>query len=85
MKDKIIKDYIDKLTIDDIKKYSNLKNINLSDSETIIIFTYIKKYYQDVLKGNDELIIKNLKEKLSLNTFKELYRVYLDYKIKYLK
>ena len=35
--------------------------------------------------GNPIKIINELKEKLEPNTFKEAYKLYLEYKIKYLK
>ncbi len=81
----LIKEYLKKITVDDIKKYAKKKNIDITDNEALILFTYAKKYYQDILNGKDETIIKELKEKLSPNTFKEAYKLYLEYKIKYLK
>ena len=81
----LISEYIKKMSIDDIKNFANKKNVNISDADAIILYTYTKKYYQEILKGNDKEIIKELKEKLSPNTFKEVYKLYLEYKIKYLK
>ena len=81
----LIKEYINKLTIDDIKNYANKKNISITEYDAIILYTYAKKNYQDFLKGNDEIIINELKEKLNPNTFKEAYKLYLEYKIKYLR
>ena len=83
MKDYLISEYIKKLTIDDIKNYAKLKNIIITESDAIILYDYAKKYYQELING-DEIIIKELKAKLSPNTFKEAYRLYLEYKIKYL-
>ena len=85
MQEYLIKEYIKKLTVDDVKNFASLKNINISDSEAIILYNYAKKYYLDILNGKDDFIIKELKEKLSSNTFKEAYKLYLEYKIKYLK
>ncbi len=81
----LIKEYINKLTIDDIKNYANKKNISITEYDAIILYTYAKKYYQDFLEGNDEIIINELKEKLNPSTFKEAYKLYLEYKIKYLR
>ena len=80
-----IKEYIKKLTVNDIKKFAKLKNINISDSEALILYTYAKNNYQDFLNGNDDLLIKEIKNKLNPDTFKEAYKLYLEYKIKYLK
>ena len=80
----LIKEYIKKMSVDDIKKYAKTKNIIISDNDAFILFTYAKNHYEDFLNGNDDLLIKDLKEKLSPNTFKECYKLYLEYKIKYL-
>ena len=85
MQEYLIKEYIKKLTIDDIKNFARLKNINITDTDAIILYSYAKKHYEDFLNGNDENLIKKIKEKLSANTFKEAYKLYLEYKIKYLK
>ena len=84
MKDYFIKDYIKKLTVNDIKRFAQNKNISITDAEAIILYTYAKNYYEELINGNQE-IIKELKEKLSSNTFKAAYKLYLEYKIKYIK
>ena len=83
MKDYLIIEYVKKLTIDDIKNFAKLKNINISDSDSIILYTYIKNHYQELL-NNDSKIIKEIKDQLNPDTFKEAYKLYLEYKIKYL-
>ena len=85
MKEYLIKDYISKLTVDDIKTFANKKNITIADTDAIILYTYAKNNFQDFFNGNDDLLIKELKEKLNPDTFKEAYKLYLEYKIKYLK
>ena len=81
----IISEYIKKITVNDIKNFANKKNINLTNTDAIILYTYMKNHYQDFLNGNDEEIIKEIKNKITPNTFKEAYKLYLEYKIKYLK
>ena len=85
MKEKIIKDYINKLTINDISNFAKLKNININDTDLIILYNYVKKHYQDFLNGNDTNLVKEIKDKINPVTFKEVYKLYLEYKIKYLK
>ena len=84
MQEYLIKEYIKKLNIDDIINFAKKKNIDLSYNDATILYTYAKKYYQEFLNGNEESIIKELKSKLSPNTFREAYKLYLKYKIKYL-
>ena len=81
----LIREYIKKLTVDDIMSFAILKNITITDKEAIILYSYAKNHYEDFLSGNDQVLIKELKEKLSPNTFKDAYKLYLEYKIKYLK
>ena len=80
----LIDEYIKKMNIQDIINYANKKGINIPYSDAMIIYSY-KDYYQEFIKGNPKEIIKELKEKLSPNTFKEAYKLYLEAKIKYLK
>ena len=80
----LIKEYIKKLTVNDIKKYAKKKNIEISDNDALILYTYAKNHYEDFFNGNDDLLIKELKDKLSNSVFREAYKLYLEYKIKYL-
>ena len=80
----LIKEYIKKLTINDIKTFAKKKNINISDYDSLILLDYAKNHYNDFLNGNDTKLINELKNKLSPNIFKEAYKLYLEYKIKYL-
>ena len=84
MNEYLIKEYIKKLENDDIKKFAKKKNISITDTDAIILYTYAKNHYQEILDGNDKLVIKELRNKLNSNTFKEAYKLYLEYKIKYL-
>lgn len=81
----LIKEYIKKMSLEDIKTFAKKKNIIITDTDAIILYTYAKNHYQEIMEGNDDKIIKELKNKLSPNCFKEAYKLYLEYKIKYLK
>ena len=82
MKDYLIIEYVKNLTVDDVKNFAKLKNINISDSDAIILYNYAKNHYQELL-NNDSKIIKEIKDQINPNTFKEVYKLYLEYKIKY--
>ena len=85
MQEYLISEYIKKMNIQDIINFSKKKNIAITYSEAMILYTYAKKYYKEFLHDNPTNIIKELKDKLSPNTFKEAYKLYLEAKIKYLK
>lgn len=85
MKEYLISEYIKKMSAQDIINFAKKKNINISYSEAMILYSYAKKYYKEFINDNPENIIKELKDKLSPNTFREAYKLYLEAKIKYLK
>lgn len=78
----LIEKYIDKLTIEDIKKYvSNNFNV-INDYEIIIIYDYIKKRWQEIY-DNDPKVWTDLKKELSERTYNEALKLYK--KFEYLK
>lgn len=78
----IIRDYINKLTEQDIIEYSKRKNIELNDDEVKILYLYAKNYWREFYKGYPKDLIEELKEKLRPQTFKTLYKIYIDLKQK---
>ena len=85
MQEYLISEYIKKMDVEDIINFAKKKNIEIPYSDAMILYNYAKKYYKEFINSNPENIIKELKEKLSPNAFKEAYKLYLEAKIKYLK
>ena len=78
----IIKNYIEKLTEEDIKKYAKNYNIDIKDDECKILYLYAKNYWKEFYKGNPKDLILELKEKINKNAFNKLYKLYIDLKKK---
>ena len=78
----IIRDYVNKLTEEDIINFCNKKEIIIDDNETKILYLYAKNYWKEFYKGNPNEIILELKEKLNENAFNKLYNLYIDLKKK---
>lgn len=76
----IIKDYINKLTEEDIIRYGKKKNINISKEDSKTLYVYAKNYWREFYKGNPTELINELKESLQEDTFNKLYNLYLDIK-----
>ena len=76
----IIRDYIKKLTEEDIIKYGKRKNIDISNEDSKILFVYAKNYWREFYKENPTELINELKEKLEPKTFNDLYKIYMDLK-----
>lgn len=79
----LIKKYIPKLTTDDIKNYAKSKNISLTDSETLIIYNFIKTNYMEILNGNEEKLL-SLKKTLREDLYNTIINLYKENKNKYL-
>ena len=82
MYDKLIKEYINKITETEIKNYAKKRNILLTNDEAKIIYLYIKNYWQTFYKEDPTELFKELKEKLQPNTYSELIKLYKEYKNK---
>jgi len=81
----IIKDYISKLTEEDIIKYGKRKNIDISNNDSKILYMYAKNYWKEFYKDNPTDIINEIKEKINPDTFNKLYKIYINLKNKYSK
>ena len=83
MKGQLIKNYINKLSIQDINSLAIKNNINLTDNELNFIYNQIKNNYNDLLYGDSTYIFKNLKENVSDNNYNKIKELYTNYKNKY--
>ncbi len=84
MQEYLIGEYIKKMSVEDICNFAKKKGIEITNSEATILYSYAKRYYHELINGTPAPIIKELKTKLSPNTFKEAYKLYLEAKLKYL-
>ena len=76
-----IYEYINRLRYEDVVNFCNYKNISVSDSELQVIYSYIKNDYKRFF--NDPTVVLNeVKNKVSDNTFKEIMILYDKYKNK---
>lgn len=78
----LIKEYVDKLTENDIKKYAKAYNIDINDDETKILYLYAKNYWKEFYHSEPKELLEELKEKLRPSTYDTLYKFYKDLKNK---
>ena len=79
----LIKKWIPNITPTIIKEYGEKIGIKLKDSETTILYQFIKKNYSEILDGNENSF-KELKEQLNPNIYQKLLNLYQQSKEKYL-
>ena len=77
----LLKEYINKLSKDKIKEISIKNNINLTNNELDILYTYIKERYLDFIKEPDNIIYE-VKEKITNKNYIKLLNIYNQYKDK---
>lgn len=80
MYEKMLEKYINKLTKEDILKFSYTQNVKLTHEELDIIYFYIKEYWKQIVKSDPTSIFMELKEKLSTNVYNKMIELYNKYK-----
>ncbi len=83
MKDKLIKNYISKITKTDILEFAKKNDINLNDNELEYIYNIIKNQYQEILYGDFNNIFKNLKNNINNDSYQKIVKLFFIYKEKY--
>lgn len=80
---KIIENYINTtLNPSIIKDYASNNNFNISSSESIILYNFIKENYKSILNGNSEVLFK-LKLLIREDLYEEVIKLYNYYKNKF--
>lgn len=81
--DSLIKQYVNKMTINNINDFAVKNNINLCENELNLLLELAKNNYQDILTGNDEIVKKKLKNNLAEENYQKIIKLYTEYKEKY--
>lgn len=79
MYENIIKNYVDKLTKEDIINYSKKEDIFLNDNEINVIYYEIKNKWKQLYNGNTR-VITNLENKINNKAYNKLIDLYNTYK-----
>ena len=76
----LIKEYIKKITEEDIYNFALKEGITLLDKEKKIIYVYLKNYWQVFLNEEATFLFEELKEKLEPKTYNKILELYDKYK-----
>lgn len=77
----LIQKYINTITIEDIKNFAIKNKMPISDNEALIIYNFIKKYYNEVLNKNDQIFLL-LKDKVRPQVYNNIIDLYNKNKTK---
>ena len=83
MKNKLLKNYISKLTKKDVNDFAVKNDIILNDSELDIIIGIIKSDYDELLYGNSDNVFNKLKNNVSSDNYDKIINLFFLYKKKY--
>ena len=75
----LVRKYIIFLKPQDIINYAKKQKVDLSNDEVMIIYRYLKKYYNELLDKNTESFVI-LKKSLRSDLYNKLVELYNSYK-----
>ncbi len=82
---KLIGNYVNKMTINDVKNFALSNNINLNNTELDIVYNTIKKNWYTLIYGDYTSIFNNIKDKFDTDTYKKIEELFFYFKNKYQK
>ncbi len=84
MKEKLISEYVKRMTIDDVNNFALKNGIILKDDEIKLIYDHIKTNWHTIVFGNPRGILDDLKSKLDNNSYQKIEALYVYFKNRYL-
>lgn len=78
----LIKNYINKLSIDNLREFAFKNNINLTDIELKYLLTLVKENFDDILI-NENKYLNMLKNNININEYEKIKELFLYYKNRY--
>lgn len=79
----LVKNYVSKMTREDVVKFSTKKGIILSEAEVDFVYRFVKKNYE-ALYANPNIDLTKYKCHFSEENFTKLMKLVSEYKSKYL-
>lgn len=83
MKDQLIKQYIDRITTNDVDRFARSYGINLTEDELAILYRTVKNDWRTIIYGNPRAILDNLKKTLEPFTYQKMEEIYIHFKDKF--
>lgn len=84
MKERLLQQYVNRLTIDDVKNFAYQNGIDLTDEELKWIYDKVIAEWHTIAFGNPRSILDELKAKVSLNSYQKIENLYIHFRNRYL-
>ena len=79
----LIKQYINKITINNINDFAIKNNINLNEKELNVLYDVSKNRFEEVLYKDDSNVKNYLKEHLTSENYDKIVKLYDEYRAKF--
>ncbi len=83
MKDKLIIEYINRITTKDINEFAQKNGIVLKANELDLVLKTIKSNWRTILYGNPIPVLEELKQKISPLNYKKVEELFIHFKNMY--
>ena len=84
MKERLISEYVNRMTLEDVNNFALKNGIVLKDNEIKLIYDHIKNNWRTIVFGNPRGILDDLKEKLDITSYQKIESLYIYFKNRYL-
>ena len=84
MKEKIISEFVKRMTLDDVNTFALKNGINLKNAEVKLIYDHIKSNWHTIVFGNPRTILDDIKEKIDSTSYQKIESLYIYFKNRYL-
>ena len=78
----LLKNYIEKLTLDELRAFGEKHDINISDTEYKFILDLVQRNFEDMLVDENKYL-NILEERINPKEFEKIKDLYFKYKNKY--
>ena len=78
----LLKNYIEKLTLDEVREFGEKHNINISNDEYEFILDLVQGNFEDILINEDKYL-RLIEDAINPEEFAKIKDLYLKYKEKY--
>jgi len=83
MIEKLIIQYIDRMTLGDVDDFARKHGIVLTNDELDLVYYHIKNNWRTILYGNPKPILEDLRNKVDNLTYQKKDILYVEFKNKY--
>lgn len=83
MVEKLIIQYIDRMTLADIDEFARKNGIVLTSDELDLVYYHIKNNWRTIVYGNPKPILEDLRSRVDSLTYQKIENLYVGFKNKY--